>query len=296
MWACDIIPWVSGGTIAFITGVYDELIDSLSSFNLKTIKLFFTGKRKSFRKEIHGTFLLLLFGGIFTAILTLVKAIDFLLTTYPENVWALFFGLILASAFLLKKTIKKWTNIYIFRLVVWLLVGYGITALPILSMWEWIVSTFLSGVFAIIAMILPGISGSYILVILWQYQHILSSIVQLIEWNLSALITIATFIVGAIFWIISFSKILHYIKARRHDQMMLVLIGLMLGSLNKVRPWKETLETFIDRHGDIQPLTQQNIIPTDITQAIRGLSLCLLWILTVVGVYFLAEKFNKKRK
>jgi len=122
MWACDVIPWISWGTIAFITWIYDELIDALNSFNIKTIKLFFTGKRKLFRKEIHWTFLLLVFGGIFISILTLAKAIDFLLINYPEFIRAFFFGLILASAFILKKSIKKKFNYrYILRSSIWLI-------------------------------------------------------------------------------------------------------------------------------------------------------------------------------
>jgi len=293
MWACDVIPWVSWGTIAFITWIYDELIDALNAFNFKTLKLFFTGKRKLFRKEIHGTFLLLVFGGIFVAILTLAKAIDFLLINYPEFIRAFFFGLILASAFLLKNSIKKkFSNRYILRLSMWLALWYWVSALPIISTWTWLGPTFFAWVIAIIAMILPGISGSYILVVLWQYQNILWKLVDIIEGKRESILPILLFMAWAALWLLLFSKVLHYIKTRRHDQLILFLVWLMIGSLNKVRPRKETLETFVDRHGEIQPLVQQNILPDSTEKAIRWLALILLGFMFVFWVEKIAKKLH----
>lgn len=293
MWACDVIPGVSGGTIAFITGIYDELIDALHALNFKSLKLLFTGKFKVFRKEIHGNFLIILFGGIIGAILTLAKIVDFALTEYPVLVRAFFFWLIIASVFLLKNTVKNWKKTSLLFLIVWLLVWYIITALPIVQTGLWNGIMFVSWLIAIIAMVLPGISGSYILVVLWQYQHILWNLIDAIKWDWWAMISIGIFMLGAIVWLISFSKILHYIKNRRHDQMMLVLIGLMVGSLNKVWPRKETLETFVDRHGDLQPLVQKNILPTQWENILLAIGLAWLGIAVVFGVHWFAKKLSK---
>ena len=308
MWTCDVIPGVSGGTIAFITGIYDELLDALSAFNLKTIKLFFTGKRKAFRKEIHGTFLLLVFGGIIIAIVSLAKIITFLLANYPAMVRAFFFGLILASARILKKTLKNRKPKYWIFGIAGTAVGLWVTMLPIVQMWVWGAATFFSWFFAIIAMILPGISGSYILLILSQYQHVLSILVDIIdavkifltEGHDRSVLTSAPwlylvlFVLGAVVGLLLFSKVLHYIKNRRHDQMVMVLTGFMVGSLYKVWPRKETVQTFVDRHGEIQPLLQKNIFPSSFGELSIGIGFVLVGIGFVLGVMWLAEKENRK--
>lgn len=307
MWACDVIPWVSGGTIAFITGIYDELLDALHSINFKTFKLLFTFKFAKFWKAIHGNFLLTLFGWIIVAILSLVKLIHWLLMMYPEHVWAFFFGLILASAFILRKQIKKWKHYFWILLVIWIVVWFFLTSISVLAygdsqwavLWAWAI--------AIIAMILPGISGSYILLIIWQYKNILWTIVDVVDqvklllswWDTnmalfySSLGKLWLFIVGAVVWLILFAKLLHWIKAKWHDQMVVVLTGFMIGSLNKVWPWKKTVEVWIDRHGEKQPLVQQHILPSSLEQILWGVGLALVGSGVVILVYKLSHKLNK---
>jgi len=294
MWACDVIPGVSWWTIAFITGIYDELIDSLHAINIKTIKLLLSGKIKSFRKEIHGNFLVTLFAGIFVSILTLVKVIDYLLVTYPVLLRAFFFGLILSSVFILRKSIKKQKKIHIILLLVWILIWFCITALPVMQLWGWNVMVFLSWVIAIVAMILPGISGSYILLILWKYQEIIWNVVDAMSWDISAIISVLIFIIGAFIGLIFFSKLLHYIKTRRHDQMMVILIGFMIWSLNKVRPRKETIETYLDRHWEIQPLLQKNILPTDLKDILITTIVVLIWFWITFWVTYFVPKTIKQ--
>ncbi len=293
MWACDVVPWVSGGTIAFVTGIYDELIDALHGFNIETIKLLFKWKIKQVWKNIHGNFLVSVFGGIFVAILTLAKLISYLLETYPVLIRAFFFGLIVASAIILRKSIKKYKIRYLLLLVVWTVIGFLVTWLPVMNLWSGNLTMFVSGAIAIIAMILPGISGSYILVILWQYQEVLWNIVSLTGGDIKALLPIIIFMWWAVVWLLSFAKLLHWIKSIRHDQMVVVLIWFMLWSLNKVRPWKETVETFVDRHGEIQPLVQNNILPVFSTEVVTAISILLLGFVVVLWLDYLAKKLKK---
>ncbi len=290
MWTCDVIPWVSGWTIAFITWIYDELIDSLYAFNLKTLKLLLQWKIKKVWKEINGNFLLSVFTGIFVAIFTLAKLIHYLLHTYPSFVWAFFFGLILASAIILRKSIKKFKIIYLLFLMVGTLVWYYLTSLPVFNLGSGSLTMFASWAIAIIAMILPGISGSYILLILWQYQEVLWNVVAIVEWNLNAIIPILIFIGWAVIGLISFAKLLHWIKSRWHDQMVIVLIWFILWSLNKIWPWKETVSTFLDRHGEMQPLIQKNILPLWSNDVLFAILISLFWFLIVLLIDRLARR------
>ena len=288
MWTCDVIPWVSGGTIAFITWIYDDLIDALYAFNKKTLKLLLKWKIKEAWKAINGNFLVLLFWGIFVAIFTFAKLINYLLFTYPSFVWAFFFWLILASAIILRKSLKKKKTIYLLFLLIGLIVWYYLVSLPAINLWTGLLTMFFSWFIAIIAMILPGISGSYILVILWQYQEVLSKVVAIVEWNFQAIIPLLIFIVWAVIWILSFAKLLHWIKSKWHDQMVVVLIWFILGSLNKIWPWKETVQTYLDSHGVEQPLVQTNIIPSwgmDVVWcvALAILGFLIVWIIDIIS-------------
>lgn len=293
MGACDVIPGVSGGTIAFITWIYDELIDALHAFNLSNLRLLFQWKVKLFWKNIHGKFLVTVFGWIIVAILTLAKLISHLLEAYPSLVRAFFFGLIVASAIILRKSIKKYKLWYLVLLAIWIFVWFMVTWLPVFNLGSGNLTMFGSWFIAIIAMILPGISGSYILVILWQYQEVLWNIVSLTAWNFKVIVPIIVFIIWAVAWLISFSKLLHWIKSRWHDQMVVVLIWFMLWSLNKVWPWKETVETYVDRHGDIQPLVQNNILPTFSNDVMFAILIALWWLWFVILINYLAKKFMK---
>ncbi|MCK9466872.1 MAG: DUF368 domain-containing protein [Candidatus Absconditabacterales bacterium] len=293
MGTCDVIPGVSGGTIAFITGIYDDLIDALYAFNKKTLKLLLKGKIKEAWKAINGNFLVLLFGGIFVAIFTFAKLINYLLFTYPSFVWAFFFGLILASAIILRKSLKKKKTIYLLFLLIGLIVGYYLVSLPAINLGTGLLTMFFSGFIAIIAMILPGISGSYILVILGQYQEVLSKVVAIVEGNFQAIIPLLIFIVGAVIGILSFAKLLHWIKSKWHDQMVVVLIGFILGSLNKIWPWKKTISTFIDRHGETQALVEKNILPARSNEVLLTTIIFIIGFGIVLLIDYLARKSKK---
>ncbi len=257
MGAADIIPGVSGGTIAFITGIYEELIKSIKSINLAILKLLFSKGFLSFWKAINGNFLLSVAIGIGISALSLARLLKYILEYYPELIWSFFFGLIVASAMYVAKKIKLWNVETIISLVAGIVVAFIITEITpaeTTNAW-WFV--FLSGAIAICAMILPGISGSFILLLLRKYTYIIGAVSDL---KFGILII---FLSGALVGIISFSNLLSWLLKKYHNQTIAVLAGFMVGSLNKVWPWKNTIETFIDRHGIEKPLTQQNVLPGD---------------------------------
>ena len=255
MGAADVVPGVSGGTIALIAGIYEELIFSIKSINLKALKLLFEGKLAAFWKTINGNFLLSVLLGIVISIFSLSKGLTFLLHHYPILVWSFFFGLIVASAIYVARTIKTWNAGAVIAGIAGIVIAYFITVIsPTEANTSWIY-IFFSGVIAICAMILPGISGSFILVLLGMYQFILGAVVDL---NIPVLLV---FVAGAAIGIIGFSNVLSWLLKKFHTLTIALLSGFMVGSLNKIWPWKEVTESFIARHGDVTPLAERNILP-----------------------------------
>lgn len=255
MGAADVVPGVSGGTIALIAGIYEELIFSIKSINLKALKLLYAGKLAAFWKTINGNFLLSVLLGIVISIFSLSKGLTFLLHHYPILVWSFFFGLIIASAIYVAQTIKTWNVGAVVAGIAGIVIAYFITVIsPTEANTSWIY-IFFSGVIAICAMILPGISGSFILVLLGMYQFILGAVVDL---NIPVLLV---FVAGAAIGIIGFSNVLSWLLKKYHTLTIALLAGFMVGSLNKIWPWKEVTESFIDRHGDVTPLAERNILP-----------------------------------
>jgi putative membrane protein len=256
MGAADVVPGVSGGTIAFITGIYEELIDSIKSVNLYALKLLFSFKLTAFWKAINGNFLISVLLGIGISIFSLAKGLEFLLHNYPILVWAFFFGLIVASAIYIARTIKKWDAGTVIAGIAGIVVAYFITVIsPAEANTTWLF-IFISGSIAICAMILPGISGSFILVLLGMYKFILSAVGNL---NIPVLLV---FIAGAAIGIIAFSNLLSWFlkKFHNHDHSH-VWLDLWLVRFNKIWPWKEVTENFIDRHGEARALAEKNILP-----------------------------------
>lgn len=282
MGAADVVPGVSGGTIAFIVGIYKELIDSIKSINGASLKLLFTGKIAAFWKAINANFLLSIVAGIGISIFSLAKIITWLLVTHPILVWAFFFGLVLASTWFVSKDIKQWNWKSILCFIIGAVVAYYITVATPAETPTNLFFIFLCGAIAICAMILPGISGSFILVLLGKYFYIMEAVKT---FNIPVMLV---FICGAVLGITSFSRILSFALRRFHDTTIAVLAGFMLGSLNKVWPWKETIETYTDSHGVIKPLVEANILPDQLVWEAVG-----LMIFGFAIVYFL-EKLSMK--
>jgi putative membrane protein len=255
MGAADIVPGVSGGTIAFLTGIYDRLVDAIKSVNLEAFRLFFSGKWKKLWVHIDGTFLVSLVAGIGTSLLSLAKLMEYLLKFHPVPVWSFFFGLVLASTVIVLLRITKWSLLEPALFIAGTAAAWLITSLNPVQTPDNLLFTFLSGAIAICAMILPGISGSLILVILGKYSVILGAL------NDRNILVVAVFLLGCLVGITSFSRLLSILLKKLWNQTVAVLAGFMLGSLNKVWPWKRVLETYTDRHGEVHPLIERNILP-----------------------------------
>ncbi|NAY90437.1 DUF368 domain-containing protein [Muricauda sp. JGD-17] len=237
MGAADVVPGVSGGTIAFISGIYEELITSINNINLS---LFSTLKKdgvKAFWDQLNGNFLLALFLGIFISVISLAKFLSWLLENKPILLWSFFFGLVLASIIFVGKEIAKWNLGTIFMLLFGALLAYFITELPASENVDSLPYLFLSGALAVCAMILPGISGAFILVLLGSYKTILDSVHQ------RDVTTILVVGVGAIFGLLSFARLLKWMFNHYKNITLALLTGFILGSLNKIWPWKKVLET-----------------------------------------------------
>ena len=255
MGGANIVPGVSGGTIAFITGIYEELITCINSVDIEALKLLITGKFLPFWTKINGRFLVILLFGVLAGLISLAKLTSSLLVSHPIQLWSFFFGLIAISALVVSRDIQKWGIQVILSLIIGCTSAYLITEAAPAETPNNILVIFGSGAIAICSMILPGISGSLILLILGKYSFILNA---LEEFDLGVLVV---FTAGCLFGLVTFSRLISWLFKKYRDITIAILAGFMIGSLNKVWPWKETLTTFIDRHGTLKPLNQDNILP-----------------------------------
>ena len=237
MGAADVVPGVSGGTIAFISGIYEELISTISGVKVSLLYTWKDEGFKAFWKEFNGNFIIALLGGILFSIFTVMRVTNYLLENHPILIWAFFFGLVLASVYYVAKQISKWTfNVFLF-----LIIGAGvalyITSLPPLTAAASDLFLFFAGAIAICAMILPGISGAFILVLLGAYKTVSEAAH---DFDLKILGIVA---LGAIFGLLSFSRLLKWLFLNYSTLTLATLTGFIAGSLNKIWPWKRVLET-----------------------------------------------------
>ena len=303
MGAADVVPGVSGGTIAFISGIYETFIQGLKSLNAHHFKLLFSGDSRAFWKGINGSFLLPLFLGIGVSILSLSGLIKQLLDTEPVLLWSFFFGLILASLFFICKALGK------LRAGSWIAIGVGAAAAYLISTAhpierpEGYLLLLFSGFLAICAMMLPGISGAFILLLLGSYQGLMSTLNQfasgLIASDAAALIAsgsrLATFAIGALLGLAVFSRVLSWLLERCGALTLALLTGFMLGSLNKVWPWKETLSTRLNAYGKWVPLLQRNVSPLHYSGGSPQIALALALATAGFLLIFILEKYASQR-
>jgi putative membrane protein len=255
MGAADVVPGVSGGTIAFITGIYEELINSIKGINLKAIKLFFTGRWFSFWKQINGNFLLAVFAGIAISVLSLARVLEYLLENKPILLWSFFFGLVLASSYVVSRKITRWQYPIVIALVAGIGIAFYITSVTPTTTTDASWFVILSGGLASCAMILPGISGSFILLLLGKYSFALHAV------NERIILDLLLLGVGAVTGLILFANLLSWLLKKYHDITIAVLVGFMIGSLNKIWPWKETVKSIIVE-GELRPLVEKNFLPS----------------------------------
>ena len=262
MGVADVVPGVSGGTMAFILGVYEELLDAVHAVNVRFLRALVTFRLREALADFPYPFLIALVTGIMVAIFSLARFFAWALAHHPVLVWAFFFGLVFASIITVRGKVSAWTATEVLALLLaasaaFVLVG----AVPVeTTSAAWFV--FLSGSIAICAMILPGISGSFILVILGKYEYMLNAVVQ------RDFLPILIFGCGGILGLIFFARVLRWLLRRYHDVTVAALIGLMAGSLRKIWPWKETVETFTNSQGVVKPLIEQNVLPAAVSEEV----------------------------
>ncbi|HJA98624.1 MAG TPA: DUF368 domain-containing protein [Candidatus Alistipes avicola] len=297
MGMADVVPGVSGGTIAFISGIYGELIDSIRKFDVTALRLLCKFRIGEFWRHINGKFLFSVLLGIGIAIFSLARLMDYLLKNHPIEVWAFFFGLIVASTIWIAREVEQWNWQSLIGLLVGAALAYWITvASPTQTPNDWWF-IMLSGAIAICAMILPGISGAFILLLLGKYQFIIQAVGEL------KIGILALFGVGVAVGIISFSHLLSWLLRRYKNVTVALLMGFMIGSLNKVWPWKETVESYMDSHGTMLPLVERNVMPgrfealtgvdAQLWQAVvlAGAGFALIYVIEYVGTR-VARKFG----
>jgi len=256
MGSADVVPGVSGGTMAFILGIYEELIQSIRAAGRPDFFRAALGLRvRELLQLLNWRFLAAVFFGIALAVVTLAPGIEWLLTHRPIMLWSFFFGLVLASVFTVSRRIARWTPLLWAALAVGTVLAYWIVGLvptQTPNTWWFLI---LSGAIASCAMILPGISGSFILVLLSKYEYFVGAV------NSRDLFSLALAAIGAVVGLVTFAQVLSWLFKRYHDATVALLTGLMIGSLRKVWPWKETLEYLTDGHGELVPLVQRNVLP-----------------------------------
>ena len=289
MGAADVVPGVSGGTIAFISGIYEELLTSISNVNYSLFKTLKSDGIKAAWKQVNGAFLMSLFVGVFVSIISLAKAIKWMLEHEPILLWSFFFGLVLASVIYIAKQISKWNLGTVTLLILGSGVAFYITTLdPLVSENSSPLFLFLAAALAICAMILPGISGAFILVLLGAYKPVLDAV------NNRDVTSVAIVFAGAIAGLLTFSRVLKWLFTNFKNYTLAVLTGFIIGSLNKIWPWKETVTWRINSQGIQVPFNQQSVSPF----SFENNQLCIALGLSIAGfaLILLLEKLAVKNE
>ncbi len=255
MGTADVIPGVSGGTIAFITGIYEELLNSIKSIDKEAFQLLFRFRIVDFWKKINGSFLIFLLGGIVTSLVSLARLMIYLLNSHPIPVWSFFFGLILISSPLILRDIKKWNPGILLSFFIGIVIAYFITVMTPAETPTNLLFIFFCGALAICAMILPGISGAFILLLIGKYEYMITALTSL---NIPVILV---FVAGCFLGLLGFTRFLSWILTHYRFPTLAVLAGFMIGSLNKVWPWKEVTLFRLNHEGVRVPAFDKSILP-----------------------------------
>lgn len=295
MGAADVVPGVSGGTVAFITGIYEELINSLKSIDLDALRLLGSFRIGEFWNKINGSFLLVLLAGVATSLISLAKLMTYLLTYHPILLWAFFFGLILISAPLILREIHKWTLTTVISLIAGIVISYFITILSPAETPTNYLFIFFCGALAICAMILPGISGAFILLLIGKYEYMIKA---LLEINIPVILT---FISGCLAGLLGFSRFLSWILRDYRFPTLALLAGFMIGALNKVWPWKQVISFRLNHEGMQVPAFDKSISPWNYfsvtgqdPQVFKAILCAALGILLVIAIEKIAAMLKTK--
>ncbi|MEY5041687.1 MAG: hypothetical protein RLZZ414_1235 [Bacteroidota bacterium] len=318
MGAADVVPGVSGGTVAFITGIYQDLLNSIKSFSPQLFKIFKQDGIKGVWNAVNASFLVALLAGIATSVISLAGFISGILNEKGEtmakiNLWSFFFGLIVASVIYIAKQVKQWNLKNILGLVSGVLIAYYITVAPVSADNEGYVFLFFAGALAITAMILPGISGSFILVLLGAYQPIMNAIGSikdgLKDKDFSIVLDAGSKIgvagLGCIIGLLSFSRVLSWLFKNHERITLAVLTGFMIGSLNKIWPWKEVTLYQLSSKGEEKPILTSNLSPVtyldkypymEDSGVLNAIVFAIIGVVLVFGLEFLGKKMGKPQE
>ena len=287
MGAADIVPGVSGGTIAFIMGIYQELLQTIKFLSGDFLKLILSGKIKKAFLEVPFKFIIPLSLGIFTAIFSLAKIISYMLSEHPSYIWSFFFGLVVASVLIISRQVKFWSFRKIFVFIFTTLFAFYIVGLVPVTTPNNLPFIFLSGAIAICAMILPGISGSLLLVVMGKYEQVLGAVLD------KNILVLSVFTIGAVVGLSLFSRLLGWLLKKYYNMTLVGLTGFMLGSLRKVWPWKEVVSYRINSKGLEVPLTEINIFPAF---DIAFIYTIIFFILGILFILYLSKVQSYKEK
>jgi putative membrane protein len=289
MGMAEVIPGVSGGTIAFITGIYERLLASISSFGTGLIGVFKKAGVKAVWEAIDGMFLFALLTGMLGGIITGVFGITWLLDNYPPVVWGFFFALIIASSIYMIRMISKWNAGTVALLILGVFIAYGITILAPSSGTEALWFVFLSGCIAISALILPGISGSFILLLLGMYTIVIPSVKDMLKtFSSDSILLVAVFGLGCLTGVMVFSRLLTFVFKNYKNYTISILTGFMIGSLNKIWPWRTCIEELAVNE-KIKCIKEQNVLPASYDGDPYTIAVFAAMILGIILVWFLAR-------
>jgi putative membrane protein len=295
MGAADVVPGVSGGTVAFVTGIYDEFLNALRSIRPATLALLFREGPGSAWRAINGNFLLAVVAGIATSLFTFAGIISYCLATYPLLVWSLFFGLIFASSVYMFRQLERRGALELACLLVGLAFAWGVSIVRPTEFppHDWML--FFAGALAICAMILPGISGSFILLLIGAYPLFLHAL------KTPDLIMLGYFMAGCVTGLLLFSHVLGWLLGHFRSQTLAVLTGFLFGSLSVIWPWKQVMSTRINSKGETVPFIQDNVWPAQFeaasgvdSQWLTCLLMMALGCLLVWGIEWIAGLMARK--
>jgi putative membrane protein len=290
MGAADIVPGVSGGTVALITGIYERLLAAIAAADRAAIADLFAGRFSALWRRFDGGFLLPLLAGIATAVLTLAKGINWLMSHHPLPLWSFFFGLVLVSvAYLVRSEAVAETAGRLLLMFLGIVVAVGIGLAPSTGFVSGHLGFFLAGSLAICAMILPGISGSFILLLLGMYAPVIRALVT------PELSPLMVFVLGCVTGLLAFSKVLNYLIGHRRGMTMALLTGFLLGSLTALWPWRVVLESVLDRHGELRAVQTLPVLPSRYLADVADPQLLLCLSASLVGgvIIMLAHRITK---
>lgn len=290
MGAANVIPGVSGGTIALVTGIYEQLINSLKSFNLQAIKLLFSGKFKSFIEHTQLKFLVSVFSGTALSIITLAKLLEFFFTKNEQLVWSFFFGLIIASIYYVGNMVKSWNIFSFVFLVLGVVFASSLAFLKPVTQDDSFYYLIICGIVSVASMILPGLSGSYVLILMGNYKLIMLQSVSDPISNLNILLPV---VLGAIFGFLGLSHGISFVLKKFYNSTISLLTGFVVGSLLIIWPWKIPLETIVGRGGELKVVSYSWVFPDlSLTENIFCLILIFLGIFVVWLIEYLGSKIN----